>query len=237
MTTLHLALRYAHISMGMLALVSGAASMSLRKGSRAHAKAGTVFFGSMLVMAASGWFISVFITPVMANVMGGMVAFYMTATAWLTVRRRPGETGHLEVALALLALATAVAGVIFGATAALSPTQLLHGSSPRFYVIFATVALSGYLLDVRMLARGGFTGAARTTRHLSRMCVAMFMATASFFLGQAKLFPPEIRRSGVLTIPVLLVIAALLYFLVRVRLMPSIRRMRSPPRAIATGHP
>ncbi len=76
--------------------------------------------------------------------------------------------------------------------------------------------------------RGGLAGAQRLTRHLWRMCVAMFMATASFFLGQAKLFPPGVRQSGVLALPVLLVIGALVYWLVRVRLWPRLRRTRSP---------
>jgi hypothetical protein len=56
------------------------------------------------------------------------------------------------------------------------------------------------------------------------MCIAMFMATASFFLGQAKLFPMPVRKSGVLWIPVVLVIGALLYWLVRIKLVPAIRR-------------
>jgi hypothetical protein len=43
------------------------------------------------------------------------------------------------------------------------------------------------------------------------MCLAMYMATASFFLGQAKLFPAAVRESGVLTVPVVLVIGAMLY--------------------------
>jgi hypothetical protein len=47
MTTVHLVLRYAHISMGMLALASGAAAMILRKGSRPHRQSGNVFFAKL----------------------------------------------------------------------------------------------------------------------------------------------------------------------------------------------
>jgi hypothetical protein len=53
------------------------------------------------------------------------------------------------------------------------------------------------------------------------------MATASFFLGQAKLFPASVRESGVLNVPVLLVIVGLLWSLVRVRYWPRIRRWRA----------
>jgi hypothetical protein len=61
------------------------------------------------------------------------------------------------------------------------------------------------------------------------MCLAMLIATASFFLGQAKLFPPAVRASGVLRVPVLLVLGALLYWLVRVQLWPRVRRGRRTP--------
>lgn len=226
MTTMHLILRYAHISMGMLALASGAAAMIFPKGSRPHRRSGNVFFVSMLIMAAAGTVISIFITPVMANVMGGSMAFYLVATAWATVIREPGQIGRFEFVAALAGLAIVAAGITFGVLASHSPKGLLHGSPAPFYFVFASAALVATAMDVRMLARGGLTGAARTSRHLCRMCLALFMATGSFFLGQARLFPAGVRESGVLKIPVLLVVGALLYWLIRVRLIPAIRRLR-----------
>ena len=242
MTTTHFILRYAHISMAMLALLSGAAAMTFRKGSRLHRQAGNTFFVSMLIMAGAGLYISVFITPVMANVMGGSMAIYLTATAWLTVWRKPGESGRLEIAAALWGAAVAITGITFGVMALNSPKGLLDEFPYQGYLVFASVALLGTILDVRMIARGGFTGAARLTRHLSRMCLAMFMATGSFFLGQAKLFPTEVRESGLLAIPAFLPFGLLLYWLIRVRVWPSLRRLwaratptaESPPVRAAT---
>jgi uncharacterized membrane protein len=75
MTTTHLVLRYAHISMGMLSLVAGAAAMTFRKGTPFHRLAGNVFFVAMLIMAGAGTYISIFITPVLPNIMGGTLAF------------------------------------------------------------------------------------------------------------------------------------------------------------------
>jgi hypothetical protein len=228
MTIGHLILRYAHISMAMLGLVAGAAAMTFRKGSPQHRQAGNVFFVSMLIMSAAGAYISIFITPVASNVMGGLMAFYLTATAWLTVKRKPGETGRVEIALALLGLATAIAGISFGIQAANSPNGLLGKFPYQGYFVFGSMALLGTALDARMIVRGGFTGAARLTRHLSRMCFAMFMATGSFFLGQAKLFPLEVRESGLLPIPAFLPLGLLLYWLIRVRVWPLIRKVRAP---------
>ena len=223
MTSVHLALRYVHISMGTLALLAGAAAMVAHKGSRLHRRSGNLFVLSMLVMAAAGATIAAFIVPVAGNVMGGLMAFYLVGTGWAAMWRRPNQTGRIEIALALLGLTTAVAGFAWAYEAAHAPHRRLDGSPPAFYLVFGSVALLATLLDVRMIARGGFAGAQRTTRHLSRMCLAMFMATGSFFLGQAKLFPAGVRASGVLKIPVLLVVGALLYWLVRVRLWPLLR--------------
>ena len=228
MTLGHLILRYAHISMGMVALLAGTGAMTFRKGSPLHRQSGNVFFVAMLIMAATGAYISVFIRPIASNVMGGLMAFYLTCTAWLTVWRKPGHIGRLEIAAMLLGLATAIAGITFGLQAANSPNGLKDKFPALGYFIFASVALLGTMLDVRMLVRGGFTGAARTTRHLCRMCLAMFMATGSFFLGQAKLFPAEVRHSPLLPILGFLPLVLLLYWVIRVRVWPLVRRMRAP---------
>ena len=59
----------------------------------------------MLIMSAAGAYIALFITPVGANVMGGMMAFYLTFSGWVAVARKPGKPGPLEIAAALLGLA------------------------------------------------------------------------------------------------------------------------------------
>lgn len=228
MTTTHLLLRWTHISMGLIALASGGASMVLTKGSRAHARTGTVFFLAMMVMAGSGATLAAFISPNAGNVMGGLIALYLTLTAWTTVWREPRRTGRLEVAGALLGALTALVGLRWALLAAATPARTLDGYGYPLYLSFGGVALIGTLLDMRMIVHGGFGGVQRTTRHLTRMCLAMFMATASFFLGQAKLFPTEVRQSGVLRIPVFLVIAGTLYALARVRVWPRLRRWRAP---------
>jgi hypothetical protein len=51
---------------------------------------------------------------------------------------------------------------------------------------------------------------------LWRMCLAMFIATASFFLGQAKVLPESMRIFPLLAIPVVLVLILMFYWWVRV---------------------
>jgi len=234
MTLLHMALRWAHISMGLVGILSGAAALTFRKGSRAHEMVGHVFFVSMLIMASMGATLAMTYSPNRGNVMGGGLTFYMVATAWATVRRKPGEVGRMEIALALLGAAVAGAGYTFGTMAALSPTNTLDRYPPPLYFVFGSVALLLAAFDVRMIARGGVAGAARLTRHLLRMCLAMFMATASLFLGQPKVFPMAVRHSGLLPVPVVLVVVALVYSLIRIRLWPRVRRIRTARAAAAT---
>ena len=240
MTLTHVILRWIHISMGLVGILSGAAALTFRKGSRPHEMVGHVFFVSMLLMASMGATLAMTYSPNRGNVMGGGLTFYMVATAWATVRRKPGEIGRLEIALALLGSAVAAAGYTFGTMAAISPTNMLDKYHPPLYFIFGSVALLLVAFDVRMIVRGGLMGTSRLTRHLLRMCLAMFMATASLFLGQPKVFPMAVRHSGLLPVPVVLVVLALLYSLIRVRVWPWVRRVRAtrgvraaaPPRTL-----
>jgi hypothetical protein len=223
----HIALRYSHITAGMLALGSGAGAMIYKKGSPMHRQHGKLFFGSMMVMAGIGLYEALFMNFIAANVMGAMMALYLTFTAWLTAWREPGKTGRLEIAGAFWGLATVLTGATFGFRATSSPNGMFQQFPAAGYFMFASVALLGTILDARAVARGGLTGAARTTRHLWRMCFALFMATGSFFLGQARQFSPEIRASGILIYPAMAPFALLIYWLIRIRVWPSVRKLWS----------
>jgi len=68
-------------------LLSGAAAMSFRKGSRGHGLAGNVFFVSMMTMAGCGALMAV-LKHQTTNIFGGLLTLYPVSTAWATVRRR-----------------------------------------------------------------------------------------------------------------------------------------------------
>jgi uncharacterized membrane protein len=79
-----------HISVGILAILSGATALSFRKGSRRHALAGEVFVLAMLTLGASAVYLAL-MKHQMGNVLGGTFAFYLVTTALLTARRRTGK--------------------------------------------------------------------------------------------------------------------------------------------------
>jgi len=211
-----------HIAAGCLGIVTGFVALFTHKGGRAHRKAGAIFVGAMVVMASTGVVMSA-IKGNGGNIMGGSVAIYMVTTALLTVRRPALGVDGKDVAALLLALGIAVTGLVFGLDAMHAANGRKFGYGPPLYFIFGGGTLLAGLGDVRMLLARGIHGTPRIARHLWRMCVGLFIATGSFFIGQAKVFPKPIRIMPLLVSPVLLVVVLLFYWLVRVRVSRAYR--------------
>src|SRR5581483_7703719 len=173
-----------HICGGSLALLSGAAAMSFRNGSRWHRAAGKVFVVSMLIMATAAIYIAV-PKHETGNINGGIVTFYMVMTAWLTARRRDGETSKYDLVLLLIPVVFATLTLISGIEKLRIPGPPKDGVPAGMHFFMASIMLLAFAGDVRMLARGGLFGSQRIARHLWRMCFGFFIATGSFFLGPA----------------------------------------------------
>ena len=89
---------------------------------------------------------------------------------------------------------------------------------------FAVVSALAAAADLSVIRRGGLTCVPRTARHLWRTNAALFVATGSFFFGQADVLPQVIRSS---ILPMVLGPAPLVlmvFWLVRVRLPRGLRR-------------
>ncbi len=94
----------AHILGGTVGLLSGTAAMSFRKGSARHVLAGRIFVASMLTMGAGAAYLGI-VRHQPSNAGGGIFTFYLILTAWLTARRKDGETSKLDWAALLIPLA------------------------------------------------------------------------------------------------------------------------------------
>ena len=206
-----------HICGAVIGLLSGFAAMALRKGSSWHGAAGTVFFVSMLAMSASGAVIATFLRPNRLNMTVALLTLYLVSTAWRAARNRERGTGRLDVMAFLFVSAVGLSGIMAGIEAAGSPKGTKHGMPAAAYFVFGTVALLCAFTDVRMLRRGGLVGTQRLRRHIWRMSLALLIATLSFFPGQAKLFPPALRSTGLLFIPHVLLIGAMAFWMFRYR--------------------
>lgn len=190
-----------HVAAGTVGVLSGAAVFVVRKGTRLHRRVGLVFAASMLAMAASGAAVAAFLRPSPLNLVAGLFTFYLVATGWRAGRRGTAAADGWDAAALAFALLVAAVGLTGGTGSA----------------VFGSAALLFAASDVRLLARGGAAGAPRLARHLWRMGLAFWIAVASLFLGNARVFPAAVRSARVLPVPVLAVALLVLFWLVKVR--------------------
>jgi len=212
-----------HISSGVIGLLSGAVAMLFRKGNNGHRVAGNVFVVSMMSLAASGVYMAL-VKSEPGNVLGGVLTFYLVATAWWTAKRAGAETGIFDWAGVVTVFGVLAVTTTFGIEAANSPTGLRYDYPPGPYFFLGSAALFAAIGDVRMLMRGGVTGTKRLARHLWRMCFALFIASMSVFLARQQLFPPFFRSTGMLYFLSFLPILLMIFWLIRVRFIGSERR-------------
>ena len=127
-----------------------------------------------------------------------LLTFYLVTTAWITARRRDGETSIFDWGALLVSLAVGAVAVTYGLEAANSRTGAKHGYPAGPYFFLGSVALLSATGEVRILVRNGISGTQRIARHLWRMCFALFIASASIFLARQQLFPALLRKTVVL---------------------------------------
>ncbi len=208
------AILYLHIGAGSVGLLSGAAAMVVRKGSRLHRLAGRVFVVAMLLMSAIGATVAPFLpTPERASVVAGLLTFYLVLSSWTAVKRKSGQIGSFDYALLLSSLSLTLAGAYFFWLAGQNPRGMLDGQPGAAFVMFMMIGSLAAVGDLRLILKRGVTGATRLARHLWRMTVALFIAANSLFLGQQQVFPKGLQQSGLLNLPALLILFLLVFWL------------------------
>ena len=214
-----------HIAGGLVAIVAGPVSLLAPKGRWLHRRAGAAFYWAMLAMAGFA-LAGALLKGHKVNVAAAVLTLYLVVTAWSIVKARAGTLTRVErwAPWAAGAIALGAAGV--AVMAAVVP-DLLHEGDPRapsgyvVFVVFAVVAGLAGAADLRTLRRGGLAGASRISRHLWRMCLALFVALGSFS-AQAPLLarrldlppPPSLATFG----PALAVLALMAFWLVWTRI-------------------
>lgn len=191
-----------HVAGGGLSLVAGFAALCTVKGSRPHRSIGTVFVYAMLTMALTGAFIAA-VTGVETSVVMGLLAAYLVCTGLTTVSPFRSGRQWIGVAAPAVALALAIALANLGRRAVASPEGVIEGLPAPMAFVFAVVAVLAGVSDIRLLTGRQLRGGQRLARHLWRMCFALFIAAASFFLGQTKVIPPPLRNPVLLAAPVI----------------------------------
>src|SRR5438270_3688289 len=161
-----------HICAGIVGLVSGAVAISFRKGSRRHGTAGKVFVFAMLGLGASAMYLAV-VKHEIGNFVAGILTIYLVTTAWLTVRRKDGETGIFDWAVIIIPFGVGVSTLTLGIQKLNNPAAFHDGVPVGMNFFMGSVVLLAAAGDVRMILRG-LSGTQRIARHLWRMCFGLF---------------------------------------------------------------
>jgi hypothetical protein len=213
-----------HVAAGGVSIVAGFVALYSVKGRTLHRRSGRVFVYAMVVMAVLGGAIAA-AQGGEASAIAGALTAYLVVTALATVRPPESTPRAVAVGGVAVALALGVGSLALGAHA-VSLGGAREGIPAVVLFKFATVALLAAAGDARVLRTGARQGAARLRRHLWRMCFALYVAAASFFLGQADVMPQAFRSPMLRAVPVLAVVLTMLYWLWRVR-QPSRSTRRS----------
>jgi len=213
-----------HVGAGTLALFAGLIAVFARKGDTIHRTAGSVFVGAMVVMAIFAIYLAIVMPGQIVNVVIGTFALYLVVTAWMTVQRKEGTTGLPEKFALLVILVLAAPFTILSFQLATGMTPMVKSAVPFKGPVlialygFTIVTLIAVLADVRLAFAGGIAGAPRIARHLWRMCLGLTLAAGSAFTnGLPRLLPGPMRVTFLNFVPQLLVLALLVFWLIRVR--------------------
>ncbi|MBD8526420.1 DUF2306 domain-containing protein [Pseudomarimonas arenosa] len=202
---------YLHIVGGLLAILAGALALMARKGGVLHRRSGRVFGLAMLLMTASALLIATYLRPNPGNIIAASLTGYLVLSGIMTVRSPRIAAHGWRVGLLLWVSSVATAAALLSRVAADAPGGAIDGIPYQALIMFSLVAGLAAIGDVRLLLGRELAPTQRIRRHLWRMGYAMWIATTSLFLGQAKQFPDSWQSSGWLGLPILLVMGVLLF--------------------------
>jgi hypothetical protein len=183
---------FIHIASASLAIASGYVALFARKGAPLHRRVGLVFVYAMLLMGISASVLAI-AKGRESQVGAGLLIAYFTITALTTVREPSAKSRMIDCVMAGFGLGLGLTGLALTVNALLVGVYVVDGSPVAAGLVVKSVLLLAGVGDLRVLRTGPLRGGARLYRHLWRMCYAFFIATGSFFLGQADEIPAAIR--------------------------------------------
>lgn len=209
-----------HIAAGGTAIILGFTALAVPKGGRTHRRAGIAFVFAMLAMGISGSTLAMLKSWNDPNVIGGFMTAYFVITGLTAVRPVSASTRWLNVVALMIAIGLAVLNLTMGVVAYGMPRHALNGV-PSFMLFFlGSIFTLSAIGDIRLRWTGPLQGARRLSRHLWRMCFALFIAAGSFFSIKArvaKVLPEPLTGPWFRALPIILIFGAMFYWMIRIR--------------------
>ena len=225
----------AHIAAGGAGVVTGYLALFAGKGSPAHRTIGLWFVVAMAIMGGTAAAITI-ITGRGAGI-GGVLVIYLVVTGLTTVRPLRNGQRYLDLACLTVGALFMVVTIQSGIENVVRFGGVRDGVPAGMQFFIGAITGLAVLGDIRMLRTGIPGGAKRIARHLWRMCFGLFIATGSFFLGQADEIPEALRIWPMLFVLALAPLVLLLYWMWRVRIRKSLRGITTARGRMALGGP
>lgn len=206
---------FAHVILGTLAVIVGAIALGSRKGRTVHVNAGRVFVVSMGVASVLGAILGALkYESYWITFHAGILGATLVASGVLAVRIRVRAARKWFTSIAAVNALNAVALFVAGWHATSLPDARLYGFAAEDYFFLFGMAAIASIGDFRMCFAKQISDRHRIAQHLLRMCIGFFIAAGSAFTGPgASAFPEPVQNSGILSLPELLIIILMLFWL------------------------
>lgn len=218
----------AHVSLGTLAVVMGAIALGARKGRKVHISAGRVFVYSMGLSSLLGALLGAMkYETFWITFHAGILGACLVTSGVLAVRIRSSRARQYFIATAIVNFLNATGLLTAGWYATTLPEARLFGFAAADYFFLFGMAAIALIGDLRMIFGKQVSDRHRIAQHLLRMCIGFFIAAGSAFTGPgAKAFPEAVQQSGVLSLPELIIVVLMLYWLWKTLRRPRAAMLR-----------
>ena len=177
----------------------------------------------MLLLGVTGIVVAI-TRNIPLSMLNGAVLCYFVLSSLSAIRNAEYEISLYDKLLTVFSWGLVFAFAWYAFQVTKTESGQLGGFGIAEYIVFGSVMLFSAIADIRYLVKSGLSTVQKLVRHIWRMFFPLFMATAAFFFGQAKLLPKSLQSIEILAIPVLFVIISMIYCSVIVAMKKSAYR-------------
>ncbi len=211
------ALIFLHIATGAVAVLLGAVALATRKGRTIHVSAGRGFVVLMATSSLTGGLVGLIrFEQFFITFFAGLLGTYLVLSGWRAAQQQSCESSAFDFALMAMNALNFTGLLALGSLGLAQADGLMFGFAAENYLFLALMAGIALASDLSLLLRQTLADNYRIARHLWRMLLGFFIAAGSAFTGPgATVFPQWLQESGALSLPELLILLAMVFYLIR----------------------